>query len=108
MGSDVVMTDSGSAPPDTENELLTTGRAALVIGVTRRQVIEMVDNDEIAYFRPGPRQWARIPMAAATAKREELKARAELERRELEERVRQQEQRASAELDRLSRPWGTE
>jgi excisionase family DNA binding protein len=109
MGSDVVMTDSGSAPPWADaDRLLTTGEAAEVIGVKRRQVIEMVDNGDIAFIRRAPRAWARIPLSAAVAKRAQLAALWEAERRQLEDQLRRQDAEARAELDRLSPPWGTE
>lgn len=109
MGSDVVMTDSGSAPPGADvDRLLTTGEAARIIGVKRRQVIEMVDNGDIAFIRRAPRAWARIPTSAAVAKRAQLAALREAERRELEDQIRRQEAEARAELDRLSQPWGTQ
>ncbi len=114
MGSDVIMTDSGSAPPDADaDRLLTTGKAAEVIaasipGFTRRQVIEMIDADEIVYHRPAPHKWARIPLSAAVAKRDELvRARVALQD-QVRRQIEQAEQRAREAPDGLAPPWGTE
>lgn len=54
--------------------MLTTGEAATVIGfgTTRKRVIAMIADNEIAYVRPKRNAWARIPLSAALAKRREL------------------------------------
>ncbi len=59
-----------------EEEMLTTGAAAQVIGygTTRKQVIAMIAAHKLRAVRLGPGQWARVPKSAALAKRSELEA----------------------------------
>jgi hypothetical protein len=69
------MTDGGAPPAGSQDDaMLTTGEAAELIGfgTTRKQVITMIATGRIAYVRPARGQWARIPVWAALAKREEL------------------------------------
>ncbi len=99
----MVMTDSQVPGVDdrvedtAEEMLLTTGEAAEVIGfhTTRKQVIAMIANNRIAYLRPRPGAWARIPLSAALAKRRELArtladSEARVRSREQSERERQE------------------
>ncbi len=75
-GANVVMTDSGTPRTDDQADevMLTTGEAAKVIGfgTTRKQVDAMIAAKRLAFFRPGRGAWARVPLAAALAKRREL------------------------------------
>lgn len=78
----MVMTDGGARRAEGrpaeqgEEAMLTTGQAADVIGygTTRKQVIAMVANNEIAHTRRGPGSWARIPLWAALTERRRVEA----------------------------------
>jgi hypothetical protein len=65
------MTES-AAPHD--GDMLTTGQAAEVIGygTTRKQVIAMLSEGSLPHVRLGEKKWAKIPRAAALAKRRAL------------------------------------
>jgi hypothetical protein len=87
-------TDPG-AGTEADEPMLTTGEAAKVIGfrTTRKQVIALIADDLIAHVRPKPGAWARIPMSAAVAYRQQLERKlAESEsRRRAQERLAQDE-----------------
>lgn len=66
----MVMTDI----PGREEEMVTTGEAAVLIGyeVTRKQVIAMIKEGRVRAVRVGRGKWARIPLRDVLAIRREL------------------------------------
>lgn len=80
-----------------QEEMLTTGAAAKVIGygTTRKQVIAMIAAHKLPAVRLGRGQWAKVPLSAALAKRREL---------EEQLRVTEAHERAAEERERERTP----